>query len=208
MARRLEATVSREWLTPLDTGARADWDSLVVTRKGAFLAERAAYRHLTGHVHTGVDYQNRAGRGGPGEPVYATARGKVWDVKVQGAGTRVTVAHLLPDGEIVYSSYIHVGGVRVRRGTRVGPHTVIARRLKHRELARYGSLYNHLHFQIHRGRFVPEHTIATRTDDEARARFYDPQIFGRRSFTAGPFPWMDWIREGRISFGMLLWLLF
>lgn len=203
----LPRAAAGEWLTPLDTGRRSDWDSLLISRKGHFLGERTAYGHLDVHVHTGVDLQNGSRRGGPGEPVYAAANGKVYDVKLQEQGTRVTIRHLLPTGEIVFSSYIHVGGVRVKKGMSVGPGTQVARRFDRAELRQYGPIYNHLHFQIHKDRFVPEHTIETRTVEEANARFYDPAVFFRNPRVAQNPEWRRWVREGKISFWKLLAIL-
>ncbi|MBI4549683.1 MAG: M23 family metallopeptidase [Candidatus Omnitrophica bacterium] len=203
---RVQKVVAREWRTPLDTGKRADWDSLIVTRRGGFLADRTAYAHLRVHIHTGVDLQNRH-RGGPGEPVYAVAKGKVHDVRIQAQGTRVTVRHLLANGEIVYTSYIHVGGVRARKGQWVDPATVIARRFDRDELKKYGQFYNHLHFQAHKARFVPEHTINTNTREEAKARFYDPKFIFNNHLQELEPDWRQWVRDGIIPFWRLVALL-
>lgn len=203
ITKRVEAFVAREWLTPLDTGKRSDWKSLLLFRKGAFLADRATYAHLQLHVHTGIDLQNRSG-GGPGEPVYAAAKGKVFDVKIQAQGTRVTVQHLLPNGESVYTSYIHVAGVQVKKGERVGPNTVVARRFNRAELEKYGAFYNHLHFQVHKRVFVAEHTINTQTHDEAKQRFYDPEFIFYHHHAEKQTNWRAWLKSGKMN----LWQLF
>lgn len=207
ITRRVESCVARQWLTPLNTGKRTEWDSLLLYRKGAFLAERAAYAHLKSHVHTGIDLQNRS-RGGPGEPVYAAAKGKVFDVKVQAQGTRVTIAHLLPNGEVVYTSYIHVAGVRVKKGQRVGPNTVVARRFNRAELKKYGAFYNHLHYQVHKRVFVPEHTINTQTNEEAQKRFYGPEFIFYHHHAEEQADWRSWLRHGKISLAQLVSIIF
>jgi len=206
LTQRVEAWVAREWLTSLDTGKRHEWKSLLIPKEGGFLAERPAYGHLSSHVHTGVDLQNRY-RGGPGEPVYAVAKGKVFDVRFQEQGTRITIQHFLPSGEVLYTSYIHVAEVRVKKGMRVDSQTVIARRFNRNELKKHGQFYNHLHFQVHKGKFVPEYTVTTRTKEEAEERFYDPKaIFYQHHQDVRP-DWRQWIKEGRISFFELLWIL-
>lgn len=206
ISKRVEECVARDWRTPLDTGRRTDWNSLLISRKGRFMAERTAYAHLDVHLHTGVDLQNRF-RGGSGEPVYAVAKGKVCDVKLQAQGTRVTIAHLLADGEVVHTSYIHVADVRVKKGMRVSAESVIARRFNRAELRQYGKIYNHLHFQVHKKQFVPEHTVNSRTRKEVAGRFHDPeQIFRRHAQDAGS-DWQKWVRSGKISFWTLLWLV-
>jgi len=205
--RRAEKAVVREWLTPLDTGRREDWDTILVSKKGKYLSPRAAYAHLEEHLHTGIDLQNRHG-GGPGEPVYAVAQGKVFDVKIQGAGTRVSIAHLLPDGEMIYSSYIHMAGIRVKKGQRVDSSTVLGRRLNRQELAKYGSYYNHLHFQIHRGKFNAADTIQSKKENAVRKKFYDPFEFLKGFPERKNLSWRDWLKEGRISFWELLWIIF
>jgi hypothetical protein len=203
---RLKQVAAREWLTPLDTGKRTEWNSLLVTSRGGFLAERVAYAHLKVHIHTGVDLQNRH-RGGPGEAVYAVAKGKVHDVKIQAQGTRVTVRHLLANGEIVYTSYIHVGGVRARKGRWVDSGTVLARRFNREELKKYGDFYNHLHFQVHKARFVAEHTVNSKTREEVKERFYDPKfIFNNHLLDLEP-DWRQWVKDGIIPFWTLVAIL-
>lgn len=204
---RVEKTVAREWLTPLDTGKRTDWSSLAILKKGKFLSSRAAYAHLQKHVHTGIDVQNRH-RGGPGERVYSVAKGKVFDVKIQGAGTRVTICHLLPNGELVYSSYIHLADVRVKRGRRVDSSTILGRRFNREELKRYGAYYNHLHFQIHRGKFNASDTVLSKTKEEVLGKFYAPDVFLREFPKNEKLVWKDWLREKKISRGELLWIVF
>ncbi len=208
ITKKVEAFVTKEWLTPLDTGKRKDWNSLLVPRKGRFLEERPAYSHLEAHFHTGIDIQNRRHRGGPGEPVYAAAKGKVYDVKVQGEGTRVTVLHLLPNGELVYTSYIHVADVRVKKGMKVNPSTVIARRLNREELKKYGQIYNHLHFQIHKSQFVPQDTILSKSREQVKERFYDPKEFFYHHPADSVPDWRQWVKEGKISLWKLFWTVF
>ena len=204
---KVDTMVAREWLVPLDTGKRKDWNSLLIPKEGGFLAERPAYAHMENHFHTGVDLQNRY-RGGPGEPVYAVAKGKVHDVKIQAERTRVTLLHLLPNGEVVYTSYIHVAGVKVKKGRWVDSSTVIARRFNREELKKYGKIYNHLHFQVHKNRFVPEDTVRSKTRGEVAERFYDPKyIFDQHHAEAVP-NWREWVKSGKISFWKLLWIVF
>lgn len=206
ITKRVEMRVAREWLTPLDTGKRKDWDSLLLFRKGGFLAERVAYAHLQAHVHTGVDLQNRT-RGGPGEPVYAAARGKVYNVKIQAQGTRVTLQHLLPNGELVYTSYIHVAEVRVKEGQWVDTDTVLARRFNRAELKQYGAFYNHLHYQVHKNEFVPEHTIQTNTAVQANERFYDPKFIFYSHPGGEPAEWQWWLKDKKMTLLQLISIL-
>ncbi len=206
MTKRVGSCVAREWLTPLNTGKRSDWKSLLLFRKGGFLAERAAYAHLQSHVHTGIDLQNRKG-GGPGEPVYAAAKGKVFNVALQAQGTRVTIQHLLANGEVVYTSYIHVAGVLVKKGQWVDNRTVIARRFNRDELKKYGSFYNHLHFQVHKNKFIPEYTVQTKTISEAQERFYDPEFIFHSHHGDEPAEWKAWLKDKKMTFWHLVSIL-
>lgn len=207
ITKRVEACVAREWLTPLDTGKRSEWGSLLIFRKGNFLAERVTYAHLKAHVHTGIDLQNRSG-GGPGEPVYAAAAGRIYEVKLQAQGTRVTLQHLLAGGEIVYTSYIHVAGVQVKKRQWVDNRTVIARRFNREELKKYGNFYNHLHFQVNKNPFIPEHTIQTQTISEAQERFYDPEFIFYSHQEDMPADWKTWLKDKKMTFRQLISIIF
>ena len=207
ITQRVNEFVAKEWLTPLNSSKRTDWNTMMLFRKGGFLSDRTAYAHLQKHIHTGVDLQNRKG-GGPGEPVYAAATGKVYDVAIQAQGTRVTIQHLLANGEIVYSSYIHVGGVEAVVGRRVTPWTVIARRFTKDELKQYGQIYNHLHFQIHKGVFVREHTVQTSTIEQGKERFYDPETIFHQHYQELTPDWKQWIKDGKLTYWQLLKILF
>gem|GEM_PF-1342287 len=204
---RVKASAAYVWDLPLETGDRSDWKSSVTRDKGAFLADRAAYEHMAAHLHTGVDLQSgRTPK--PAEPVYAAAKGKVYDVKIQGAGTRVTIAHLLPTGEIVYSSYIHIADVRVKRGMRVDVSTLIGRTFNRQELKKYGAYYDHLHFQLHRRAFVPSDTISLKTAGEVTERFYDPAVFFENYPKEGDLNWLKWLEKRQVPFRQFLWLIF
>jgi len=195
---QVKMSVAGEWKVPLDTGDRMHWKSAVIRDKGFFLAYRTAYKHMGEHLHTGVDIQNGQ-IGKPAELVYAAAPGKVYDVKIQGAGTRVTIAHLLFNGEVVYSSYIHITDVRVKPGMRVNASTIIGRTFNRRELEEYGAYYDHLHFQLHRKVFNPSDTILLKTREEVLSKFHDPEIFFENYPREGSLDWRKWLLERKIS---------
>lgn len=203
----LSNRVARDWFLPLDTGDRSNWDTVAIWSKGHFLAWRAAYGGMKVHWHTAVDLQNNGAggkRGGPGEPVYPAAKGIVEDVRVARGGTRVSLRHLLPDGRTVWTSYIHVAEPTVQIGQWVEPSDPIARRFNRQELRRFGRIYNHVHFQIHKDRFHPKDTSTCYTQELARQHFYEPRaFFADRAAARDTVNWLAWLRDGRVTLAAL-----
>lgn len=205
---RIHENVARVWLTPLDTGDRAHWESMTVKDKGGFTDYRTAYGHMKKHLHTGVDLVDPAEKKNLGIPVYAVARGKVYDVSRRGPASRVTIRHILPDGRVVYTSYIHIADIRVREGDWVGENTIIGRTLNHGELTKWGKIFDHLHFQVHRARFVSEHTVNSKTADEVTERFYDPEWIFYHHAGNERTDWLKLLWRGKISLWDIFWLVF
>jgi len=140
--------LSTVWKLPLNTGARQDWRSVYLEADAHFLAWRRTHNPRKPRRHTGIDLQNGKYWGGPGEPVYAMATGKVLGVFDSHPHQRIVIEHQLADGRTVWSAYIHITASRVRVGDFVDSETVIARRLNQSELNQYGSEYNHVHIEI------------------------------------------------------------
>ena len=111
--------------------------------------------------HEGVDLSNRRG----GDIVHATAHGLVVLAEQRDTadfGSRIVLAHRLPDGSLAYSVYAHLqpGSIRVREGDRVW----LAQ-----PLARVGHSGNasgdHLHFELRRPQDLEERWENTRAVD-------------------------------------------
>jgi len=177
-----------EWLLPLDTGNRMDWNTLVFEHDAHYKALRKSWNPRKPRLHTGVDLQNGGNwgaLGGPGEPVYAMGPGWVFGIYGTMPNRRIIISHELPSGTKFWSCYLHISGIQVRPGQRVDANTVIARRLNSKELRKHGATYNHLHFEIlrrlppwqHRKyRWMSQYCFSRAQVDRY---FYDPEDFFR-----------------------------
>jgi len=111
--------------------------------------------------HEGADFSN--GRGG--DVVRATAHGLVVLAEPRDTadfGSRIVIAHRLPDGTLAYSVYAHLqpGSVQVREGERVWLAEPIAR------VGHSGNASgDHLHFELRRPQNLEERWEHTRAVD-------------------------------------------
>jgi len=164
---------AHDWKLPLDTKSRKDLASIRWGTNGDFLSRRNR------HLHTGIDFVNL----GSHEKVYAAASGKVVSVYAREPNKSVMVEHRLPSGEIVWTVYVHVTDVKVKRGESVTSDTVIAHLMSKVQLNIYGWHFNHLHFEVLKkpritkdGKYLSYSTWC-KTEDEVERRFHNPVAF-------------------------------
>lgn len=109
---------------------------------GVYGEYRRSYK--PGHFHAGLDLEGEFD-----ESVYAIGFGWVVQIFRQYPHRSVVVEHHLPDGNIVYSMYVHVEDIQVRVGDWVDENFPLARLFNEEELERadFGTP-NHLHLEI------------------------------------------------------------
>jgi murein DD-endopeptidase MepM/ murein hydrolase activator NlpD len=134
--------VRREFFSPF---LETDRKSLPLIRRrlsGRYGDYRRSYK--PGHLHAGIDL-----RGDFEETVYPVGRGFVHLVFRDFPHKSVVVKHRLSDGNILYSMYVHLEGIRVEEGDAVTEKTPLARLFNREELdkADFGTA-NHLHLEI------------------------------------------------------------
>jgi murein DD-endopeptidase MepM/ murein hydrolase activator NlpD len=132
----------REFFSPF---LESDRKSLRLIRRrlsGRYGDYRRSYK--PGHLHAGIDL-----RGDFEESVYPAGRGFVHLVFRDFPHKSVVVKHTLPDGNILYSMYVHLEDIRVEEGDAVTEKTPLARLFNRAELekADFGTA-NHLHLEI------------------------------------------------------------
>ena len=109
---------------------------------GIYGEYRRSYK--PGHHHAGLDL-----KGDFNEKIYALGFGWVVQIFRQFPHRSVVIEHHLPDGNILYSMYVHVEDIQVRIGDWVDANTPLARLFSEDELERadFGTA-NHLHLEI------------------------------------------------------------
>jgi murein DD-endopeptidase MepM/ murein hydrolase activator NlpD len=100
--------------------------------------------YIPGHFHAGLDL-----KGDFKEKIYAIGFGWVVQIFRQYPHRSIVIEHHLPDGNILYSMYVHVEDIQVRIGDWVDENTPLARLFSEEELERadFGTA-NHLHLEI------------------------------------------------------------
>jgi murein DD-endopeptidase MepM/ murein hydrolase activator NlpD len=175
------------WKLPLNTINRQDWSTVFLERDAYFKNLRAPFGTVKLHYHTGIDLQNGTAVS-PGEPVYAIAAGKVIAIEDPPPQRRITIEHLLPNGDKVWSVYIHIIDEKVKVGEIVDSETVIARLMNAAELERYGKEYDHVHLEImkkmpsHFINFDQRKTFNCYSEQQVDDYFYNPEEFLKRHF--------------------------
>lgn len=179
--------VATIWKLPLNTTDRQDWSTIFLEPDAHFKALRAPFDLVKLHYHTGIDLLNKTIESF-GEPVYAIAAGKVIAIKDPPPQRRITIEHLLPNGEKVWSVYIHIIDEKVKIGDIVDSETVIARLMNATELEYYGWDYNHVHLEIMKvlppyvSEFYQRKTFSCYTLEEVNKYFYDPKEYLKNHF--------------------------
>jgi len=142
--------------------------------------------------HEGVDFSN--GRGG--DPVRAAAHGLVVLAEQRDTadfGSRVVLAHRLPDGSLAYSVYAHLepGSIQVREGDRVWLQQPIAR------VGHSGNATgDHLHFELRRPLDFEERWENTRAVDPLA--FLAAWLPGHRADTSRSGRTLLWAEEAAL----------
>jgi len=134
--------VCHEFFSPLGDPDRRNFANLRQRVSGLYGEYRKSY--MAGHLHAGIDIN------GPFKgQVQAVGKGRVYLVFRQFPHLSVAVEHILPDGSVLYSMYVHVMDVKVAVGDEVDETTVLARLFDAEELAKadFGTA-NHLHFEM------------------------------------------------------------
>jgi len=135
-------SVLRKIFSPLGDPDRRSFASLRQRVSGLYGEYRTSY--MPGHLHAGIDIN------GPFKgQVHAIGTGRVDLVFREFPHLSVAVEHILPDGSVLYSMYVHVMDVKVAVRDEVDETTVLARLFDAEELAKadFGTA-NHLHFEI------------------------------------------------------------
>ncbi len=173
---------AKEWKIPYQAADRQDLSNLYLEPDAGFKAQRPTYDGIPSHLHTGVDLQLKS-PGGPGEPIYAIAKGQVVQIADPPPLRRIVIRHRLPNGRSVWSVYLHIIGEKVAVGDWVTPETIIARRMNNAELDFMGWEYNHLHLEIMKSPpfrvndTFKRKTYICRTEAEVDKYFIDPIKF-------------------------------
>lgn len=179
--------IATVWKLPLNTIDRQSWSTVILEPDAHFKALRAPFGPVKLHYHTGIDLQN-GNIGSPGEPVYAIAIGKVIAIEDPPPQRRITIEHLLPGGNTVWSVYIHIIDEKVKVSDIVDTETVIARLMNPAELEIYGQEYNHVHLEIMKKlpslafEYHQRKTFTCYTETVVDEYFYDPEKFLKRFF--------------------------
>jgi len=170
------------WKLPLNTSDRQDLTTVFLEADASFKALRAPFGPVKLHYHTGIDLRNGNAEI-VGEPVYAIAAGKVIAIEDAPPQRRITIEHTLPDGEKVWSVYIHIIDEQVKVGDWIDSETVLARLMTPTELQLYGTEYNHVHLEIMKQMpidatdFQQRKTFTCYTEREVDEYFYNPEEF-------------------------------
>ena len=179
--------IATVWKLPLNTTDRQNWATIVLEHDANFKALRAPFGNVMLHHHTGIDLQNGSVIQS-GEPVYPIAAGKIVSIEDPPPQRRITIEHLLPDGNKVWSVYVHIIDEQVKIGDIVDTETVIARLMNAAELEIFGQEYNHVHLEImkkipsYASGYDQRKTFTCYTEDEVDEYFYDPEKFLKDHF--------------------------
>lgn len=180
--------IATVWKLPLNTIDRQNWSTVNLEADAYFKNLRAPFGTVKLHYHTGIDLQNGTSTT-PGEPVYAIATGKVIAIEDPSPQRRITIEHQLPNGEKVWSVYIHIIDEKVTVGDIVDSETVIARLMNAAELEKHGQEYNHLHLEIMKKispavvDFYQRKTFTCYNNQEVDEYFYNPEEFLKNQFS-------------------------
>ena len=137
-----DSLICHEFFSPFKESDRQSFALIKKRVVGVYGEFRRSYK--PGHHHAGLDLW-----GAFSETVYAIGYG--WVVRIfRGFPHRsVIVEHHLPDGQVIYSAYVHIEDIQVKVGDWVDEKTALARVFNRDELER-ANFYtpNHLHLEI------------------------------------------------------------
>ena len=137
-----ETPISGTWNSPFSGTKDSDIKAFQRRIVGRFADFRTAGGD-NGHKHAGIDL-----KGGFGEEVYPINAGRVLALSFKALSGGVVLEHLLPDGNRLYSKYVHIQQISVKVGEQVTPHTRLGRLFDKASFKKSRYANNHLHLEI------------------------------------------------------------
>jgi len=137
-----ETPISETWNSPFSGTKDSDINAFQRRIVGRFADFRTAGGD-NGHKHAGIDL-----KGGFGEAVYPINAGRVLALSFKALSGGVVLEHLLPDGNRLYSKYVHIQQISVKVGEQVTPHTRLGRLFDKASFKKSRYTHNHLHLEI------------------------------------------------------------
>jgi murein DD-endopeptidase MepM/ murein hydrolase activator NlpD len=130
------------WRLPFDLPDRSNLSNVtVISGYGAYRSTR-----VKGHKHSGIDIVPADKKSAL--DVYAASEGVVCFISQEAPVKTIIVKHKLNDGNVIYSSYIHLKEIFTERGRMVDESTKIGVLYTRSEALKYGGNFDHLHFEI------------------------------------------------------------
>lgn len=128
-----------------------------------------------GHRHAGVDL-----KGSFGEAVYPISSGRIIAISFKDLSGGVVIEHLLPDGEKVYSKYVHIQDIPVKVGEQVSTQTRIGRLFDKISFKKSRYKHNHLHLEIRKD-YADKGTDSSYSQSrkDLERHCFDPALFMR-----------------------------
>jgi len=133
---------AEKWFLPFDFPDRSELGNIT------FISAYGAYRstRVKGHKHSGVDMIPANKKNSL--DVYAVSKGVVCFVNHDAPVKTVVIKHKLKEGNVLYSSYIHLKDIYAERGQVVDEKTKIGILYTKSEALKFGGNFDHLHFEI------------------------------------------------------------
>jgi murein DD-endopeptidase MepM/ murein hydrolase activator NlpD len=184
----LGAQPSSPFLLPVNAEDRTSIHSLQLTTIGEFGLLRKERPGIPAHYHTGIDVK-RPSRNYADEPVFPITEGVVISKRTDGPYAQLIIEHH-GEGQVFWTLYEHIAGIRVEVGQHVEAERPIARYMNTWELNKHGWQFDHFHFEVLKVRPMPlkpdqskpdrhfsSYTLACYTDDDLRKYFHNPLQF-------------------------------
>jgi len=184
--------IPQELCLPILVKHRKNPAKIELTEIGKFGVIRKARKDIPKHYHTGIDFK-RQGKNYKDEPIFPILKGKIISKRTDGPYAQLIIEHKWK-GEIIWTLYEHIAGIKVRLNDAVGPETPIARFMNQSELNKYGWQFDHFHFEIlrekpqklkpdknHPDRLYNSFTLQCDSIEELLRYYYDPLVFFRKN---------------------------
>ena len=180
----------QELLLPIHVENRTSLAGLRLTEIGSFGLIRKARPGIPSHHHTGVDIKRPSGNY-ENDPIFPIAEGVVISKRDDGPYAQVIIEHNI-SGEIFWSIYEHIAGIRINLHDLVSTEQRIARFMNRQELNEYGWQFDHFHLEIlkkspvqivpttaQKERHFMSYTLRCYTEQDLTTFYYDPISFLR-----------------------------
>ena len=187
------------FLVPVNSEDRSYVGSIQLTEIGDFGIMRKARPTVKEHLHTGIDILPPNSNYESDEPIFPFTDGIVISKREDGPFANIIIEHDI-NGELVWSVYEHIAGIKVEIGEHVIPTRPIARFFKAEELNKIGWQFNHFHFEILKSQPIPieaseihpnrnfnAYTLSCHTPSDLQQHYYSPLIFLRKMMTKGGY---------------------